>query len=294
MIAELDDQIANLINNDDYDEINLDEVIELITKGGNVNISNHEGESAIFIAISTGRLDLVEKLIELGVDLGKQNNSQETPLHAALDTENQAISLAIVKAERDVNDSTNYNEETPIWIALHKGFIDVARILLDRGADVNIGKKDIVANAVLSGNIGMVAKVLAAGGDVDGISDDRLTPIQHALKDECGNDNIKIAALLLLYQAETWEFDVNKEYLTKAENLLRSAMQKYKKLNHRNKETMPIGTVKMSAKDMLTLYSYMQMDNKTTINSNNISMSVSNARAQQHIDEPQAKRAKYL
>jgi hypothetical protein len=38
----------------------------------------------------------------------------------------------------------------------------------------------------------------------------------------------------------------------------------------------------------------MKIDNETTIANNNMSMSVSNASAQQHVDEPQAKRAKYL
>jgi hypothetical protein len=39
MTRELDKQIADLINNDDYDQIDLAKVIELIVQGGDVNIN---------------------------------------------------------------------------------------------------------------------------------------------------------------------------------------------------------------------------------------------------------------
>ncbi len=85
-------------------------------QGGDVNISNNTGESAIFIAISVKRLDLVEKLIALGADLSKQNHSQETALHIALDTKHQDIALAIAREEKNINNLTNYAKETPVWI----------------------------------------------------------------------------------------------------------------------------------------------------------------------------------
>jgi ankyrin repeat protein len=300
MTEELNKQILDLINDDNYDKIDLTKVIELIEQGGDVNIRNDIGESAIFIAISTKRLDLVENLIELGADLSKQNHYEQTALHVALDEddndvaldeERNDIALAIAMAEKDINNLTNNEGETPVWIALYRGFFDVVDILLDKGVDVNVGKKDIVANAVLSGNTEMVAGVIAAGGDVNERSDN-YTPIYYALNDEFGDDNsIKIAALLLLYQADISDIDIDDENLIKAQNVLKLAMQEYKQaLGSSSLDDLK----KMSAEDMLTLCSYMKIDNETTIANNNMSMSVSNASAQQHVDEPQAKRAKYL
>lgn len=66
-------------------------------------------------------------------------------------------------------------------VAASNGFIDVVKILLNAGADVNAKKRDdhmtALLGAVLSGQISIAESLIAAGADVNAANNSGATPL---------------------------------------------------------------------------------------------------------------------
>lgn len=89
----------------------------------------------LFRAIEKHDLIKVQQLVEVGADLQTTRGSQNwTPLHVAVDEE----AVGIVRFLACVNiDCRGSKGETPLTIAAQKGFLEIAKILVGRGASVN-------------------------------------------------------------------------------------------------------------------------------------------------------------
>ncbi len=106
----------------------------IAAKGLKVEARNAKDESALMLAALRGNLNAARALIELDADV---NKTGWTPLHyAASGTSADAKAMvALLLEESAYIDAASPNGTTPLMMAVRYGQGDVARLLLEEGAD---------------------------------------------------------------------------------------------------------------------------------------------------------------
>ncbi|XP_042629825.1 ankyrin-3-like isoform X25 [Cyprinus carpio] len=191
-------------------------VRELVTNGANVNAQSQNGFTPLYMAAQENHLDVVRFLLENNSSQSIATEDGFTPLAVALqqghdqvvslllendtkgkvrlpalhiaarkdDTKSAALLLqndhnADVESKMMVNRTTE-SGFTPLHIAAHYGNINVATLLLNRGAAVDfMARNDITPLHVAAkrGNGNMVKLLLDRGAKIDAKTKDGLTPL---------------------------------------------------------------------------------------------------------------------
>ncbi|XP_041671245.1 ankyrin-3-like isoform X20 [Cheilinus undulatus] len=191
-------------------------VKELVTHGANVNAQSQNGFTPLYMAAQENHMDVVQFLLDNGSSQSIATEDGFTPLAVALqqghdqvvslllendtkgkvrlpalhiaarkdDTKAAALLLqndhnADVESKMMVNRTTE-SGFTPLHIAAHYGNINVATLLLNRGAAVDFkARNDITPLHVASkrGNSNMVRLLLERGAKIDARTKDGLTPL---------------------------------------------------------------------------------------------------------------------
>ncbi|XP_054860240.1 ankyrin-3-like isoform X29 [Amphiprion ocellaris] len=193
-----------------------DVVKELVNHGANVNAQSQNGFTPLYMAAQENHMDVVQFLLDNGSSQSIATEDGFTPLAVALqqghdqvvslllendtkgkvrlpalhiaarkdDTKAAALLLqndhnADVESKMMVNRTTE-SGFTPLHIAAHYGNINVATLLLNRGAAVDFkARNDITPLHVASkrGNSNMVRLLLERGAKIDARTKDGLTPL---------------------------------------------------------------------------------------------------------------------
>ncbi|XP_044035115.1 ankyrin-3-like isoform X43 [Siniperca chuatsi] len=191
-------------------------VKELVTHSANVNAQSQNGFTPLYMAAQENHMDVVQFLLDNGSSQSIATEDGFTPLAVALqqghdqvvslllendtkgkvrlpalhiaarkdDTKAAALLLqndhnADVESKMMVNRTTE-SGFTPLHIAAHYGNINVATLLLNRGAAVDFkARNDITPLHVASkrGNSNMVRLLLERGAKIDARTKDGLTPL---------------------------------------------------------------------------------------------------------------------
>ncbi|CAH1133577.1 unnamed protein product [Ceutorhynchus assimilis] len=108
----------------------------LIKNNALVNIQECKGASPLHLASFKGKLEAVEELIkhQAEVNLESRNTS---PLHLAVAHGHYKIVHLLLKFKANVN-SASSNNKTSLRIALEKGYTDIAQLLIQNNAYVNL------------------------------------------------------------------------------------------------------------------------------------------------------------
>ncbi|XP_031435004.1 ankyrin-3 isoform X4 [Clupea harengus] len=193
-----------------------DVVRELVTNGANVNAQSQNGFTPLYMAAQENHLEVVRFLLQQSSSQSIATEDGFTPLAVALqqghdqvvslllendtkgkvrlpalhiaarkdDTKSAALLLqndhnADVESKMMVNRTTE-SGFTPLHIAAHYGNINVATLLLNRGAAVDfMARNDITPLHVAAkrGNSNMVKLLLDRGSKIDARTKDGLTPL---------------------------------------------------------------------------------------------------------------------
>lgn len=109
-----------------------------------INISNNLGNTAIFLAAENECLEIVDKLIVYGSDIGHINKLDQTLVHIAATSENPKVLERLLSFGLDINQQDN-NGWTPLIVCVRINNKEGVKILLEHGADTtiknNVGKK---------------------------------------------------------------------------------------------------------------------------------------------------------
>jgi hypothetical protein len=106
-------------------------------------------EYALEMAIVSGKKDVVVILIDRGADIHVKDRMGGKPIHRAVMEENKEIVSLLLSNGADVNAKYGNLDVTPLMIAADNGFEDVAKILIENGAEINIRGKFIWAMSPL-------------------------------------------------------------------------------------------------------------------------------------------------
>ncbi|XP_056317430.1 ankyrin-2 isoform X1 [Danio aesculapii] len=169
-------------------ENHLDVVRYLLENGGNQSMATEDGFTPLAIALQQGHNQVVSLLLEHDT----KGKVRLPALHIAArkdDTKSAALLLqndhnADVQSKMMVNRTTE-SGFTPLHIAAHYGNVNVATLLLNRGAAVDFTARNGITPlhvASKRGNTNMIALLLDRGSQIDAKTRDGLTPLHCAAR----------------------------------------------------------------------------------------------------------------
>jgi len=108
---------------------------------GMVNAPNKNEKTPIYFAITTGKRDVFEYLIDKGAKVEWSDMTGYAPLHIAaiMGREDMAKRLMEEGADIEVRDKFG---DTPLHVAAYKGRGDFIEFLADQGANINAKNED--------------------------------------------------------------------------------------------------------------------------------------------------------
>ena len=129
-------------------------VSRLLNEGANPNAKNPSSWTPLHMAAYSGRLGAARALLEHGADVNARERQGFTPLHwctyaSALNPDARQLAELLLSHGADIN-ARDTEGSTPLFWAVWIGNRDIARMLLDRGADPSLrGKGDLTPREVV-------------------------------------------------------------------------------------------------------------------------------------------------
>jgi len=141
-----------------------------------------ERNQALFDAASTGKLKLVQALLDASAELDARDNTNRTPLHWAAIHGHLKVVQTLLVAGANKNAIDNSGDVPLHWAAMH-GHSAVVQALIAAGANVNarnpLGDTPL-HNAAIDGHLEVVKILIAAGADKDTRDSEDHTPLDWA------------------------------------------------------------------------------------------------------------------
>jgi len=145
------------------------EVVQyLVEHGADVNASEDDGATAVYIASQNGHLEVVRYLVEHGADVNASEDDGITTLLIASQEGHLEVVQYLVEHGADVNASAD-NGCTPVMIASLKGHLEAVQYLVEHGAEVNASMDNgwtPVMKASRNAHLDIVRYLVEHGADV--------------------------------------------------------------------------------------------------------------------------------
>lgn len=183
-----------------------------LNTGVNPDIVDSQGYTALQRAAIAGNLQLVKLLVQNRANLTALSNNQfgDLPIHLAVAYGHQNIVGWMLDNGVPV-DIRNRLGATSLHSAAHNNRLEIARLLLDKGAAVNAkvinsDNRTPLHEAAAIGSTDLVQLILDRGADISAVtSDENQTPLHWAEKE----GQIRTAELLIQRGADTTARDIN-------------------------------------------------------------------------------------
>ncbi|XP_052794552.1 uncharacterized protein LOC128227766 isoform X1 [Mya arenaria] len=121
----------------------LEIIKKMVQAGANVDQQNQAGgNTAMHYAAKYGYLDVVRYLQSEGADLNPYNSEGETPLHKAVQGQPMEVIETLVELGMDKNIANKVNGDTPLHTAMQVGAQESMEALLIVGAKTNVLNRD--------------------------------------------------------------------------------------------------------------------------------------------------------
>ncbi len=111
----------------------------LVSKGADVTVASHEGISPIWYACGHNQKEIVTLFLDNGLDANysKPVSGNDESMNAYMNWVESASNIAI-ESSFSLNGSYSYGGESLLHIAAKKGNLSMMKLLVERGARVNI------------------------------------------------------------------------------------------------------------------------------------------------------------
>lgn len=151
----------------------------------------------LLAAIEVGDLNAVELSVSAGADINKKDEEGYTPLYYAIRKRSCDIVRTLLDAGAEVNTVLGKSKEIyPLGLAVHANNVEMVKLLLKHGADVNFGGKGefvpLIGAATL-GHLEIAKLLIASGANVNAENWHRMRPLHAAARGE----NVEMVKFLL-------------------------------------------------------------------------------------------------
>jgi hemoglobin len=161
----------------------LDYVRAKLTADPRLVRERHAGRTLLHAAAAAGSLTIVELLLSLGADPDAPDTGGHTPLYAVGNEcavgGGAVVIRALVQAGANVNACDGVKRCTALHMAARRGNVVVAGALLDCGADIeardSLGETPL-RRSVNCDKVEVAALLLARGADIHSVGSKKLTP----------------------------------------------------------------------------------------------------------------------
>lgn len=133
LFSQNNKNIFDAINNND-----LNSVKNIIASGGNVNVVNKDGLTALTVASEKGNIDIVKELINAGANVNGASSVGWTPLMGACFEGNIEVVKELISAGANVNAFGIKYKNTALMQAIRGENPEIVKILVEAGADINM------------------------------------------------------------------------------------------------------------------------------------------------------------
>jgi hemoglobin len=144
--------------------------VDTVERDSSLAAHSFGGRTLLHYAAGAGCLEMIECLLRLGMSPDTQDGGGHTALYrVANECASDAgpkIARALLQAGADVNASGGVTRSTPLHMAARRGHVEIARVLLDCGADLSARdtKRDTPLQRARNCRRNAVAQLLAAYG----------------------------------------------------------------------------------------------------------------------------------
>ncbi|XP_054773946.2 ankyrin repeat domain-containing protein 17-like isoform X1 [Lytechinus pictus] len=169
----------------------------LLDHGAQVNMPADSFESPLTLAACGGHVKLASLLIERGANIEEVNDEGYTPLmEAAREGHEEMVALLLAQGA-NINAQTEETQETALTLACCGGFLEVAKFLIEVGADIELGCSTPLMEAAQEGHVDLVKFLLSKGAIVHAQTATGDTALTYA----CENGHTDVADVLLAHGA---------------------------------------------------------------------------------------------
>ena len=143
-------------------------VWSLLQEGADANARNLKDFTPLFLAARKGHTNVVHLLVEAGAEVGHSANFDGNILTVAIESGNREIVKYLLDQGAKVNDMRSFfGKDTAMIVAANNGKLDIARLLIERGANVNRGTSltTPIHSAVGNGDYEMTRLLLENGAN---------------------------------------------------------------------------------------------------------------------------------
>jgi hypothetical protein len=131
--------LARMIRSGSADLIEF--VLSELDRDRSLQSCRFSGRTLLHCAAGAGCLTVVQSLLQLGTDPDILDSGGHTPLYSVANecrwSTGPEVVRALVLAGADVNACDGVTNATPLHMAARRGFVEIARTLLDCGADID-------------------------------------------------------------------------------------------------------------------------------------------------------------
>lgn len=146
----------------------MDSIQEVIDQG-TINSKDHMGSTFLHRAAREGHVEIVEKLLESGASVCLEDLYGHLPLHVASMSGHPKIVQLLLNQDCDALDKMSSTKLSPLHCAAKEGKLEVVKLLLERGASLNVqnsyGHTPLML-AVSEDYIDVVRLLVDAGADL--------------------------------------------------------------------------------------------------------------------------------
>ncbi len=184
------------------------DIVELLIKNG--------VEETIYVASARGDVDSVKALLRKDPNLISAFSSNDGwgALHWAAYMGRLDVIKLLLENGADVNIRNGANNITPLFWAVHTGHLDAAKLLVEKGADVKIKMKGFETILHSPGTFETAKLLVDNGADVNAKNDRGMTPL-HSIADKSGLNWVQKELLDVFFwknggTVNTWKADFEK------------------------------------------------------------------------------------
>ncbi|OGP87197.1 MAG: hypothetical protein A2156_08075 [Deltaproteobacteria bacterium RBG_16_48_10] len=113
----------------------FDDAREMIIKKKGINALNEYNQNPLLLALEAGQAELARLLIEAGSDVNIKSKMYMTPLRVA--TQSGNLEMVRLLLSKGALPDAPEDEFPPAFYALHKGYDEIARVLIEAGTNLN-------------------------------------------------------------------------------------------------------------------------------------------------------------